>query len=141
MNHFHEKALRIAYNDNQLSFEILVRKDRSVSVHHRNIRSFSIEIHKDKNNMPTPVMSELFEKRYLNYNLCSQTDFWLHSVIIVAYGLKSLKYFAGKVCTIVPFEIRNAISFEEFSTKTKSWKPENCPCRVCLTYIHQVGYI
>ena len=139
INHLHERALRIVYNDNQSSFENLLRKDRSVSIHHRNIRSFAIEIYKIKNNMSTPIMSELFEKRNLNYNLRSQTDFSLHSVNTVVYGLKSLKYFAGKVWSIVPFEIRNAISLEEFSAKIKSWRPENCPCRVCLTYIHQAS--
>ena len=52
--------------------------------------------------MLTPIMSELFEKRYLNYNLLSQTYFSLHSVNTVACGLKSRKYFAGSVehCSI-----------------------------------------
>ena len=141
INHLHERALRIVYNDNQSYFEKLLRKDRSVSVHHRNIRSLAIEIYKVKNNMSTSIMSELLEKRNLHYNLRSQTDFSLHLVNSIAYGLKSLKYFAGKVWSIVPFEIRNTISLEEISAKIKSWRPENCPCRVCLTYIHQVGYI
>ena len=91
--------------------------------------------------MLTAIMSELFEKRDLNYNLRSQRDFSLYSVNTVAYGLKSLKYFARKVWSIVPFEIKNAMNLEEFSTKIKSWRPKNCPCRVCLIYIHQVGYI
>ena len=86
-------------------------------------------------------MSELFEKCNLNYNFRSQTDFLLHSVNTVAYGLNSLKYFAGKVWSIVPFEIRNTISLEEFLAKIKNWRREYCPCRVCLTYIHQVDYI
>ena len=50
-----------------------------------------------KKKIQTPIMSELFEKRNLNYDLCSQTDFSLHSVNAIAYGLKSLKYYAGKV--------------------------------------------
>ena len=122
INHLHERALRIVYNDNQSSFENLLRKDRSASIHHRNIRSFAIEIYKVKNNKSTPIMSELC--RNLNYNLHLQTDFSLHSVN-----------------TVVPFEIKNVKSLEEFSSKIKSWRPENCPCRVCLNYIHQVGYI
>ena len=52
-------------------------------------------------------MSELFEKRNLNYNLTSQIDFLLHSVHTFVYGLKSQKYFVGKVWRILPFEIRN----------------------------------
>ena len=62
--------------------------------------------------MSTPIMSELFEKHDLNYDLRPKTDFSLHSVNAVA----QLKYFAGKVWSIVPFEIRNA--------KIKSWRPE-----------------
>ena len=69
INHLHERTLRTVYNDNQSSFENLLMKDRSVSIHHRNIRSFAVEIYKIKNNMSTPILSELFEKRNLNYNL------------------------------------------------------------------------
>ena len=130
INHFHERALRIVYNDNQSSFENLVRKDRSMSIHHRNIRSLAIEIYKINNNISTRIMSKLFEKRNLNYDLHSQTDFSLHSVNTVPYGLKSLKYFAGKVWSIVPFEIRNAKNLEEFSAKIKNRRPKNCPCRM-----------
>ena len=91
--------------------------------------------------MSTPIMSEVFEKRNLNYNPRSETGFLLHSVNTVAYGLKSLEYFAGKEWRMAPFEIRNARSLEDFSAKIKIWRPENCPCRVCWTYIHQVDYI
>ena len=62
-NHLHERTLRIVYNESQSSFENLLRKDRAVSINHRNIRSFAIDIYKIKNNMSTPTMSELFEKR------------------------------------------------------------------------------
>ena len=62
-NHLHERTLRIVYNESQSSFENLLRKDRLVSINHRNIRSFAIDIYKIKNNMSTPTMSEVFEKR------------------------------------------------------------------------------
>ena len=38
--------------------------------------------------MSTPIMSELFEKHDLNYDLRPKTDFSLHSLNAVAYGLK-----------------------------------------------------
>lgn len=56
----------------------------------------------------------------------------------IMYGLKFLKYLAGKVWNIVPFEIKNDVNHEEFSSKIKSWKPGKCPCRLCLTYSQQV---
>ena len=51
INHLHERALRIVYNDNQSSFENLLRKDRSVSIHHINICSFAIEIYQITDNV------------------------------------------------------------------------------------------
>ena len=123
MNHLHERALRIVYNDNQSSFENLFRKDCSVSNHHRNIRSFAIKINIIKKKLQ--LLKCLNYLKNLNDNLHSQTDFLLHSVNTIAYGLKSLKYFTRKVWSIVPFKIRNVISLEEFSDKIKSWRPEN----------------
>ena len=77
INHLHDRAPKILYHDNQFSFENFLPKDRSVSICHRNIRLFATEMYKIKNNMSTPIMSELFEKRNLN---CPQTDFLLHLV-------------------------------------------------------------
>ena len=42
INHLHERALRIVYNQNDSTFEDLLKKDNSVSMHHKNIRSLSI---------------------------------------------------------------------------------------------------
>ena len=80
VNHLHERALRIVYNDNQSSFENLLRNIVQIFICNRNF--------KIKNNMSTPMMSELFEKHDLNYDLRPKRDFSLHSVNAVAYGLK-----------------------------------------------------
>ena len=45
INHLHERALRIVYNDNESTFEDLLKKDNSVSIYHKNIRLFGIELH------------------------------------------------------------------------------------------------
>ena len=46
INHLHERALRMVYNDYELTFEL----DNSVSIHHGNIRLLSIELYKVKRN-------------------------------------------------------------------------------------------
>ena len=74
INHLHERALRIAYNDNESTFEDLLKKDNSVSIHHKNIRLLGIELYKVKNNLSTHLMSEIFNLRNIEYNLRSQTD-------------------------------------------------------------------
>ena len=42
INHIHERALRIVYND--YSFEDLLNKDKSVTIHERNLQQLAIEI-------------------------------------------------------------------------------------------------
>ena len=39
----HERALRIAYNDKSSSFQKLLEKDNSATIHHRNIKILATE--------------------------------------------------------------------------------------------------
>ena len=55
INHLHEGTLRLFHTGNQSSFENLLRKDCSVSIHYRNIHLFATEIYTVKNNTSTPI--------------------------------------------------------------------------------------
>ena len=46
INHLHERALRIAYNDYDSTFDALLEKDNSIVIHQRNLRSLLIEMYK-----------------------------------------------------------------------------------------------
>ena len=85
-------------------------------------------------------MNELFEQRNMLYNLRSQTKFTAGPISIVKNGLKSLRYLGPKIWNIIPTDIRNSGNTEEFTRKIKCWTPNNCPCKLCLNYIHHVGY-
>ena len=54
INRLHERCLRIVYNDNQSTFEELLEKDNTVSVHQRNLQFFAIELYKVVNGI-SPV--------------------------------------------------------------------------------------
>ena len=120
INHLHERALKIVYDEYESTFENLLELDG-------NIRLLSIELYGVMRNLSNQVMSELFNLRNINYDFRSQTDFELGPTYTTAYGLRSLKYFAPKIWNIVPTEIRNSDSPSEFTTKIKSWKPVTCP--------------
>ena len=44
INKIHERAIRIVYNDNNTSFDELLKRDGSVTVHERNIQALGIEL-------------------------------------------------------------------------------------------------
>ena len=42
---------------------------------------------------------------------------------------------------MVPNNIKNSSSLNKFKSSIKSWKPNECPCRLCKKYIAEVGFI
>ena len=60
INKLHHRALRVVYRDVVSPFEELLRKDRSVTIHHRNLRFLVTEIYKVKNGTTPSFMSDIF---------------------------------------------------------------------------------
>ena len=56
INHLHERALRIAYKDYISSFEDLLKRGKSVTIHHRNIQSLAIELFKVLQNLSNAML-------------------------------------------------------------------------------------
>ena len=141
LNHIHERALRAIYNDEISPFEELLGRDKSETIHRRNIKILAAELLKIKNGLSNDNMAQLICKRNsVGYSLHSQTDFSLPQVKSVNYGLKALQYFGSKIWNILPSGIKNSRTLREFSKKVKSWIPRNCRCRICENYIYQVGF-
>ena len=63
INRLHERCLRIIYCDKQSSFEELLEKDSSVSIHERNIQILATEMYTVSKGMSPPQITELFTQR------------------------------------------------------------------------------
>ena len=75
INNVHEKALRIVCSDYNSTFQELLDKDASFSVHHRNMKTLAIEIYKHIHGFSPAIMGEVFKiNRTLPYNLRTQND-------------------------------------------------------------------
>ena len=64
INKLHERAIRKVYNDTITSFEELLVKDKTFTIHHQNIQSLTIEMYKSVNNLPGGNLSDFFGEKY-----------------------------------------------------------------------------
>ena len=139
INHIHERALRLVYDDYTSSFSDLLIRDESVCIHHQNIQKLAIEMYKVKNSLSPKLICDIFS---WNTNPKTNDVFHRPNVNSVYKGEHSVRNFGPIVWDhMVPNEIKALATLEEFKTKIKSWQPENCPCRLCKTYVHQVGFV
>jgi len=142
INRIHERALRMVYNDHKSTFEVLLSKDNSVTVHVQNIRAVMVEMFKIKIGVAPELMKDIFEPCVQsNYKFRGSRDFKSRSIKTVYYGESSLSFLGPKLWSTLPEELLQSKSLSEFQTKIKNWVPENCPCRLCKIYVAQIGFI
>ena len=60
INTLHEQALRLVYQDNNLTFEELLHKDGSFTIHQRNIQKLATEMYKIKHYFSPSFMNSIF---------------------------------------------------------------------------------
>ena len=135
INEVHERSLRVVYGSDSalLTFEDLLEKDHSCTIHHINIQSLALEMYKCYTNIAPLILSNLFPK--------TERGFFRPSVRTVFMGQQSLRYFSSQVWGIVPDDIKECGSFACFKAKIRKWIPSKCPCRLCKPYLHQLGFV
>ena len=94
-NKLHERALRILYNDDISTFEQLLTKDESVTMHHRNMQKLAIEMYKVKYNiLPCPI-AEFISKR----DITTQSTSGRLRILVPRYGTS---YLSPKIWDLIP---------------------------------------
>ena len=136
INRLHERCLRTVYNDKKSSFNELLKKDGSVSIHMRNTQILATERQKLINNLLPPIMNRVFKRNSDSpYNLSKIVQ------LSVYHGTESISYLGPKIWGILPDYYKTIQNWDTFKIKTKKWKPESCPCRFCKVYIDRVGFL
>ena len=141
INNVHKKALRIVYSDYKSTFQELLDKGNSFSVHHRNIQTLAIEIYKHIPGLSPAIMGKVLKiNKTLPYNLRTQNDFSSRVPKTVKYGTETISFLAPKVWALVPEKLKECSCLEAFKSKIRKWKPD-CPCRLCKTYLQHVEFL
>ena len=100
INRIHERALKIIYRDNVSSFETLLTKSGSVTMHHRNLQLLATEIYKALNNLSSSLMSDLFKIKDTKYNFCKGDILEYNKPHATTYGTESISHLAPKFGTL-----------------------------------------
>ena len=142
IKHLHELCLRLTYSDKKSSYENLLEKDNSVSIHHKNIQALAIEMFKVKHKLCPEITGDIFMERSNNqYNLRNRPDFITPQVHSVFHGTESISYLGPRIWDIVPEEFKHKKSLNSFKESIKMWVATNCPCRLCKFYLDGVGFV
>ena len=141
INKLQERALRILYKDYEASFEDLLERDDSETIHNRNIKTLAKEVYKVENDILPNALGSLITKRDLQYDLRHASTFLRDRVNTVSYGSESIRILGPKIWNLLPNDIKYSETFDSFQAKIRNWKVDICPCRLCKTYIQGVGFL
>ena len=92
-------------------------------------------MYKILNGLSQDITHNIFETKSNYYNTRNTPAFPSRNIKTVRYGLQTISYMAQKFAT------KQVPTVNEFKVKIKIWKLENCPCRLCRTYLPQIGFI
>ena len=88
-----------------------------------------------------PLVSNIFRKKISHlYNLPLNSQCSRSLIRSVSYGTESISYLGPVIWDIHPNSYKNLPNFSVFKNRISKWKPENCHCRLCKTYIYKVGF-
>ena len=89
--------MRLLYGDKSASFEKLLKQDKSVTIHTKNLQILPTEIFKAYRNISPPIFSEIFHQSDINYNLQINSEFVMTNIRSVFYGSESTLYLGPKL--------------------------------------------
>ena len=140
INRTHERSLRTVYNDTSSTFQELLQRNRSVSIHHKNIKTLTTEVFKVVNSIGPPITKtfSLFQGKQIQYQKISRNE--TAKARIVRYGLETALYRSPQLWSLVHADLKSLSDVNLLKSKIKHWECTECPCKLCKTYLRNIGY-
>ena len=91
--------------------------------------------------MAPEILTEIFPQKESNYSLKNSTALQGRSIKTVMYGSETISSLGPKILDILLTELKKIVSPTLFKKKICEWAPKNCPCRLCKTYVQNIGYL
>ena len=123
INRIHERALRTVYSDYNSSFNELLDKDGSFTIHQRNVQSLAIEIYKYLHGLSPTILSEVFKvNEIIPDDLRMRNELYARNPKTVRYGTETISFLSPKIWSLIPQNIKDSSSLPCFKKKKKKKK-------------------
>ena len=126
----HKRAFQIIHKDydSTSDYHYLLLKDKSVTIHKRNLQFLMTEIFKTLQDANPSFMKEIFVREDTRYNLKWVDRLNVPRVNSNTYGLESLSFRGSQLWNLLPNDLSSVSTFKD---KIKGWNGSNCNCKVC----------
>ena len=132
-------ALRVAYNDYYSTFEVLLSKDHSTTIHQQSLQRIAIEMYKTKINQNPDFLNEIFKFHQSSHDLRNEA-YSSEKPNTVIYGTETVSYRCSQIWNNIPTEARNANNLDIFRRQIKQITIP-CSCKLWTQYIPNLVYI
>ena len=131
INRTHKRALRILHNDYDSSFNILLEKSDTVTIHIKNLQKLMLEIFKSMNHLNPSYIWHLHERKEIQYDLRTKHLCKLPITRTIKFGMESLSFRGSLLWNNLNDEIKELPTVASFKRKIKTWTGEACNCKIC----------
>ena len=131
INRTHKRALRALYGDYGSTFEELLDRDKSKTIHKKNLHILMTEVYRTINHLNPEYMWEFFTKRDVPYGLRSSELCMIPSVNYQRYGINSLSFRGSLLWNALSDEIKLTTSTKNFKKEIRHWDGKSRTCHIC----------
>ena len=140
MEKLHEKCIIFIYNEYDMSYFELLKKNQLTTLFGKRILAMCCETFKTIHGLNAGYMQDIFEKRPSKYPSRYKNNLYVPKVNQVTYGYKSFRVQGPKTWNLLPNDIKQIESFDTFKQQLKTITMPFCSCESCLTLQVQCAY-
>ena len=91
--------------------------------------------------MAPEILTEIFPEKESSYSLRNSTTLQGRSIKTALYVSETISSLGPKICDTSPTKLKRIVSPTLFKKKIHEWAPKDCSCRLCKTYVQNIGFI
>ena len=135
------KNLHMIDRIRERAFRIFSMESSESTIHDRFCCILLQEFFKTLHGLNPTYMNDVFALQNHTYSLRSFSSLRREKVYSSRHGLKSLPHIAAQLWSRLPESVKAECSLQSFKSELSRLPSLHCDCRLCATYIPQLGFI